>query len=82
MDPDMTDLDVLREMLTRAGVLFTSRPTAHGEHVWPTLPDGTTIAVGTETDAEAAASNYMPHWITAYFYFDEQGAMIGVGADD
>ncbi len=75
----MTDLDVLREMLTRAGVLFTSYPTARDEL---TLPDGTTIAVGTETDAEADANNYMPHWLTAYFYFDEQGAMIGVGADD
>ena len=88
----MTDLDVLRAMLTRAGVIFTEeRRTADPAHPYlADVPAGTTLEIeegrseGGDDDGAASAParprNYGYSGFAAEFYFDEHGALFGVGA--
>jgi hypothetical protein len=89
----VTDLDVLRAMLGRAGVIFTEeRRTPDPAHPYlADVPAGTTLEVeeGRDLDAEddhAVAAgpprprNYGYSGFSAEFYFDEDGALVGVGA--
>lgn len=89
----VTDLDVLRAMLTRAGVVFIEEPRTH-DPAHPYLADvpaGTTLEVEEGCDRYAGADdgvavrpprprNYGYSGFSAEFYFDAQGALCGVGA--
>ena len=89
----VTDLDVLRAMLTRAGVIFTEERRTHDpKHPYlADVPAGTTLEVeegrdlSAEDDNGAIAEpprprNYGYSGFSAEFYFDASGALVGVGA--
>lgn len=89
----LTDLDVLRAMLNRAGVVFTEERRTHDPaHPYlPDVPGGITLEVeeGREVyagDDDGVAigpprpRNYGYSGFSAEFYFDEHGALFGVGA--
>jgi hypothetical protein len=88
-----TDLDVLRAMLTRAGVIFTEEArTQDPAHPYlADVPAGTTLEVEEGSDRYAEDDhgvtgepprprNYGYSGFSAEFYFDAYGALVGVGA--
>jgi hypothetical protein len=88
-----TDLDVLRAMLSRAGVIYTQeRRTQDPAHPYlADVPAGTTLEVEEGRDLSAEGDdapavapsrprNYGYAGFSAEFYFDEHGALVGVGA--
>jgi hypothetical protein len=88
-----TDRDVLRAMLTRAGVVFTEAPrAADPAHPYTAdVPAGLTIDVEQGNDSgfdyeknvpEPAPRprNYGYMGFSTRFYFDDHGALFGVGA--
>jgi hypothetical protein len=84
----MTDIEVLREMFTRAGVVWTEelREKADADDVnLAGIPAGTTLEVMQGNDLDWDDPPPRPRnfgYCDFYtdFYFDEHGALYGVGA--
>jgi hypothetical protein len=76
----MTDLQTIVVLLSAAEIEYTVEPTreerASGNGI--PLPDGTTVAVARADDDSPRIFGYLGFY--AEFYFDAEGALVGMGA--